>query len=1518
MMSKPYIELPLEPDLLSYGQNENNQQSLEENLNEVVIPVPNYLEGYTEASGEVNMDNPKIIPAVNIHAGNAGYRVLIDEPFQWNCGAVIQGIYYDFQSNDEDSYVSKLEWSLIVDGQMPSDPWSVELVGTNGPNPDQQIFGGDVTGPVLLTENGNLDSNQVDIVNCTLNLKVFKNGMTTPFEELSVEFQGVPPAGDISGPRLAIREPFVATIVDVVDNKIYIDENFNTIRGNIGAIDVNLDPETDVLMNWSIKTKIENRKQLNTYLHFGDDKRYLTTNVKIDNKSIQQTPYSMVYKLYEPLPDEVTEKDYVYVVQEMLPQLTETVDLIGYAQEDEEFTVLKPKESFPDESVITKRETEFKNYNDLVTSDTKLKKDIEDKFLTERSKEINIEYSQYENFINFSSAEKRLGNFKRKIEEIEKFTHFSASLVGISNSEKDVLNFDNEIRRIKNSFDGYETYLYNTKSTYVSSSLGEFHNASWPKTGSGTYEDPYKPVSSSHADFTSWYGSVSNKTGQIYSASFYDQENGNRLVNLLPLHVSNDSQNKQFLDFMDMAGQHFDELWSYVKSLSDISDRRLDLQDGFSKDLIFNLAKSLGWDTQDGKDLFDLSQYGFGKKLIGSDFSLYTSGSLDSPVEADVSKEITKRLIASMPFILKSKGTIASFNAILNCYGIPSTILKVREYGGLDKNVRRSPFETKRKFTKALGFRGSQYVSSSWTDDSDTNRKPETVELRFRSVNSSDQVLIQKNDDWVIKLKDNNVSDNMGFVSFILSGSSGQDEVSSSLLPVYEGDYYSLMLTKEKINNQLFPHPGFETASVFSPPFEVDTTTVSNGEIQIVSSSAGSFSLSGTRSLQHKNNSVIENQRVSSTPYTQSLVTVNVGEQYTFSAYAKASGSTIDSVGRLKIYELDSNGNVVNWNEDSNYDSPSINVQGGIKSSEITGLTETEWKKIKVNKIIRFPNTSKLGISFENLKAQSTIFWDDVNLRKLSVNTDSINDAYEYTLYVKKYGAGLDRIIQSSTTSLVITGSVSSSYNAAWTGSGDLFIGGKPSSVFGNQLTGSLMEFRLWNEPLKEQFFNNHVSDPKSYIGNTPSASYSNLTVRYSFDDDTTLLNNANIRDVSSNQTTTLPGLAIGFGGLNTFESVVDETKTLIPNYGPNRRSSDKIRIENNFLSGSGVSLSTTEKHDFSSNDFSPVDSPKVGIYFSPTDVVNDDIISSFANLDFNQLLGDPRDTFKLEYRELRDSRNDYFKKYTDNNNFWDYMRLIKYYDQSIFKQFKKILPMRAKPQMGTVIEPNIFERSKNPVQRNNPSFTKVDYESKINLTNFHYNTDTDGVDNEASHSVLKIETEYPNYEATIDKMEKSFEFPALYNLAANDNYSDRNLYISGSVKFGGPNRVFSEPTGAMIVNQRLSDHNLEYKYFYNNEASYSKSDTYSSNQFENFYSSRSLHPSDLDTSYLETLAFRRSFYDGVKNTSETTLDGDLPIIITMTAPTVATPSSKGVNKLTINQKNTTPLSSNSENNNTQ
>ena len=80
------------------------------------------------------------------------------------------------------------------------------------------------------------------------------------------------------------------------------------------------------------------------------------------------------------------------------------------------------------------------------------------------------------------------------------------------------------------------------------------------------------------------------KLVNFIALSFYDIENGNRLVNLLPEHVSSDFNNIQFIDFMDMVGQQIDEIWSYIKSMSDITDRRLDLEDGFSKDLVFSLA----------------------------------------------------------------------------------------------------------------------------------------------------------------------------------------------------------------------------------------------------------------------------------------------------------------------------------------------------------------------------------------------------------------------------------------------------------------------------------------------------------------------------------------------------------------------------------------------------------------------------------------------------------------------------------------------------------------------------------------------------------------------------------------------------------------------------------------------------------------------------------------------------------------------------------------------------------------
>ena len=135
------------------------------------------------------------------------------------------------------------------------------------------------------------------------------------------------------------------------------------------------------------------------------------------------------------------------------------------------------------------------------------------------------------------------------------------------------------------------------------------------------------------------------------------------------------------------------------------------------------------------------------------------------------------------------------------------------------------------------------------------------------------------------------------------------------------------------------------------------------------------------------------------------------------------------------------------------------NVDGCIKGSPKVGLNETEWKQIKVSKRIKFSNTTQIGIQFYNLKQGSTIFYDDVSLRKNNDNSDTVSDAFNYDLFVKKYDSGLDRINYATKNTLIVSGTsaLSQSYNAALTGSGFLFIGGNQTASFAaSRFTGSM------------------------------------------------------------------------------------------------------------------------------------------------------------------------------------------------------------------------------------------------------------------------------------------------------------------------------------------------------------------------------------------------------------------------------------------------------------------------------
>ena len=227
------------------------------------------------------------------------------------------------------------------------------------------------------------------------------------------EFLGIPKSLGFE------KIPFVAKIVGIDGDKIKINRSWSEYIDVLGLDDFEQNNQTVInsFDKVEISQQIGNKRALNTYLHFGDDNILLSTNAVTDKVTVPEYPHSTVFKLYESLPDDIEEKDNVYIVQELLPELVEEVELIPYAQEEEDVTVLRTVESSQVSSPVSIRRTELKSYNDLITTDSKLQNEIVDKYLSGSNKpvELNVDYSNYENFINFSSAEKRLDNFKSKI-----------------------------------------------------------------------------------------------------------------------------------------------------------------------------------------------------------------------------------------------------------------------------------------------------------------------------------------------------------------------------------------------------------------------------------------------------------------------------------------------------------------------------------------------------------------------------------------------------------------------------------------------------------------------------------------------------------------------------------------------------------------------------------------------------------------------------------------------------------------------------------------------------------------------------------------------------------------------------------------------------------------------------------------------------------------------------------------------------------------------------------------------
>ena len=184
------------------------------------------------------------------------------------------------------------------------------------------------------------------------------------------------------------------------------------------------------------------------------------------------------------------------------------------------------------------------------------------------------------------------------------------------------------------------------------------------------------------------------------------------------------------------------------------------------------------------------------------------------------------------------------------------------------------------------------------------------------------------------------------------------------------------------------------------------------------------------------------------------------------------------------------------------------------------------------------------------------------------------------------------------------------------------------------------------------------------------------------------------------------------------------------PAAGLKNRITDKVKVGTQILpSGSNQVLSqyrSIEQQLPLSQSFTP-DVNSIEVAFSPQNEINDDIIEQIGYFNLGEKIGDNRYNFytrstnpnfyeftknenvpyRTDYQDLTQFSREYFEKYTSNYNAFDYIRLIRFFDNSLFKMIKDFVPAKSSLSSGVVIKQHLLERSRYPHPKVNPT-TKI------------------------------------------------------------------------------------------------------------------------------------------------------------------------------------------------------------------
>lgn len=555
----------------------------------------------------------------------------------------------------------------------------------------------------------------------------------------------------------------------------------------------NLKDELFKAISSQIKLNLSKPNYLNHLASFDiDDKQIVIANWDIDSTTFtkfktdnlgNQVPdgqinRSAVLKLYEPLPTNINKNDIIWVSEIIALPILQSVLVTGTAADN--CIPLRAANFNIDLDFVKGQSTGFDSYDNLILSGSTSSQQLVDKYLVENFidvKGINIDYTNFSNFVKYSSAVERLANFRYKKELVEFYDWKIGELLPESTIlptvQIDITNYQSKKTTLLNGFDGWENYL--TQSIFTGSLIV------------GGFNQNNNPVG---------YDSNSTNLYSTYlsNATAYDKDNINALKNNIPLHIVEDNGNLDFLLFLDMIGNYFDIIWAYIKGMSDqrkISETNID---GIEDKFLYQYLESFGWDAKNLNSNKQLWSYVFGLNDSG-ELNTYTTDEYlgDNTTKItpqQATNQVWRRIANNLPYLLKHKGSVRGINALLTCYGIASSNLSIIEFGGPNVDtVEDTPKFIYDSLTYNLVFdntTASLYIPFIGVP------KPQSIEFKIKFEEFADYGIIHSNGFTLDIVRDTapaNIANKYGFLK--VNGIS----VDSSY-PFYDGNYHSILINK--------------------------------------------------------------------------------------------------------------------------------------------------------------------------------------------------------------------------------------------------------------------------------------------------------------------------------------------------------------------------------------------------------------------------------------------------------------------------------------------------------------------------------------------------------------------------------------------------------------------------------------------------------------------------------------------------------------------------------------------------